>query len=382
VPALSRPSTARRLLAAAREPAVVGDAVQILKCVVAATAAWWLSIAVLHSDQPFLAPWTALLTVHATVYRSLARGVQTTVATVVGVGLSFLVGTFLGVEVWTFALAVLVGMLVSRLPWLRDEGIAVATTAIFVLGSGFGAQAPLLVDRLLEVGFGVAVGVLTNLLILPPLHDRQAALYVDAINRRMGGILVRIGEELEDSWDTDRADAWVAETVAADDQLDSAWRSVRFAHESARLNPRRRVPPARGRRGWREQHLEGGREVGYDEILGRIGEGISHLRHLARTLRESTYAESAWDDEFREGWAAVVRDAGHLIEDPDAEVEPVFDRLDALAQRFSGHDGRPPGDLWPVYGSLITSMRHIVAVVDDVASAREARDETRPNPTT
>src|SRR5699024_3852482 len=139
-----------------------------------------------------------------------------------GVLLSFLIGSFLGVEVWTFALALLVGMAASRLSWIRDEGVAIATTAIFVLGSGFGAQAPLLLDRLLEVGVGVAFGVVVNLLVIPPLRDRQAARYIDSINRRMGAVLMEMAEEFSRSWDTDRADAWAQETQEMQEELASA----------------------------------------------------------------------------------------------------------------------------------------------------------------
>ena len=53
----------------------------------------------------------------------------------------------------------------------------------------------------------------------------------------------------------------------------------------------------------------------YEDILARANEGVSHLLHLARTLREATQG-------------------------------------------------------------LITSVRHIVVVVDDVASSRNARERT------
>jgi len=368
----------RRVSTALRSPEFVTDAVQILKCVVATTAAWWLSVSVLDSELPFLAPWTALLTVHATVYRSLARGVQTTVASSLGVALSFVVGAFLGVSLWTFALAILVGLAGSRLTWIRTEGVAIATTAIFVLGSGFESQEPLLIDRLVEVGVGVAVGVVVNLLLIPPLRDQQASRYVDSMNRRMGDILIDMSSELQGSWDTDSADGWVAQTVAIDQQLESAWQSVRFARESAHMNPRRYLPTSQ--RQGAGAHDSEARDVGYEEILIRITEGVSHLRHMARTLRESAKDQSKWDETFRSEWAQIVGDAGRTIKDPDAEVEPVYDRLRALAARFSGRDGLPPGELWPVYGSLITSVRHIAVVVDDVATAREAREAARSNP--
>jgi len=170
-------STLQSQISAARSPETITAALQILKSVLAATLAWWFSTAILSSALPFLAPWVALLTVHVTVHRSLTLGLQTTVASVLGVGLSFAIGSLLGVHLWTFALALLIGLVAARIPWIRDEGVAVATTAVFVLGSGFGEQAPLLVDRILEVVLGVGIGVVVNLVVVPPLRDRQAARY-------------------------------------------------------------------------------------------------------------------------------------------------------------------------------------------------------------
>ena len=361
--------TLRARLSTLAEPEVVTDLLQIAKGVIAGTTAWWLSMYILDSQLPFLAPWTALLTVHATVHRSLSRGMQTTVASTVGVLLSFMIGAWLGVSVWTFALALLVGLLGARITWIRDEGVAIATTAIFVLGSGFDGQQPLLLDRIIEVALGVIVGVVVNLAVIPPLRHRQASRYVDSINRRMGDVLRDMADEFASSWDTDRAEAWFQETQSMSEELDSAWRTVRFARESEKMNPRTRLTvPSRTRRG-----PSPAADASYEEILARVDEGISHLRHLARTLRDATYDDGEWDSTFRERWVEIVRDAGRAIADPDTEVEPIHDRLTALAADVS-EDGRLPRKSWPLYGSLIASMRHIAVIVDDVASAREARE--------
>lgn len=357
-----------------QRPEFLTDVLQILKTVIAATAAWWVSTSVLESELAFLAPWTALLTVHATVHRSLSRGVQTTIASTIGVGLSFLIGHLLGVSLWTFALALLVGVAAARISWIRDEGIAIATTAIFVLASGFDEQAPLLDDRILEVAVGVAAGLLVNLLIIPPLRDKQAGRYVDSINERMGSVLVSISEEFSDSWDTDKAEAWFQETESMTQELNSAWTVVRFARESRRANPR-------ARQGMQSLQVSSwnAEEASYEEILERADEGISHLRHLARTLREATYTDGEWDHRFRGRWAQIVGDAGRAIADPDAEVASLHENLSSLSAEMSQGEGLP-GDSWPLYGSLISSVRHIVVVVDDVASARQAREGTSENP--
>jgi len=120
------------------------------------------------------------------------------------------------------------------------RGIAIATTAIFVLGSGFGEQAPLLIDRVLEVAVGVGAGVLVNLVIIPPLRERQAARYVDNVNERMGKVLVSVAEEFSRLWETEKADTWFEECESIAFELDSAWEVVYFPRESRRGNPRMR----------------------------------------------------------------------------------------------------------------------------------------------
>ncbi len=359
-----------------RRPEVVTDMLQIAKTVIAATLGWWLSVWVLDSQMPFLAPWAALLTVHATIHRTLARGAQTMVASVAGVALSFVVGHFLGVSLWTFGFAMLAGVVLARVPWIRDEGIAIATTAIFVLGSGFGSQQPFLDERLIELALGVGVGVAVNLLIVPPLRDEQAAIHIDGINRRIGEVLTNMSDEFSTSWDTDRAHVWFVETEAMSRDLDAAWQTVNLANESRQANPRPRLRSLR-RAVLRSRDADAvEEELSPENILRRLDEGVSHLRHLTRTLEAATYDDSRWDDRFRTEWADIVRAAGTAIADPDIGVDSIHDRLDALSVGIADGDDLPK-TAWPLYGALITSVRHIAVIVDDVATAREVRSTAR-----
>ncbi|MEH6380327.1 MAG: hypothetical protein V7768_01220, partial [Dietzia cercidiphylli] len=148
------------------------------------------------------------------------------------------------------------------------------------------------------------------------------------------------------------------------DEVETAWGTVHFARESRRSNPRL----ARERLG----RAQTGRDVDYGEILGRIDEAVSHMRHLIRTLHEATYSDGPWDERFRSEWAGIARDAGHAIADPHAEIDSIHDRLIGLTHAMA-EDDRLPRDSWPVYGSLLTSMFHIAVLIDDVASARSVR---------
>ena len=366
------PGALGRLWAAVSGPEGSTAGLQIAKCVVAATAAWWVSVTFLNTSFPFLAPWVALLTIDATAYRTLSRGVQSTVASLLGIGVASLVGHILGVSLWTYALALLVGLVVARVPWIRDEGVTVATMAIFILSDGFSEQQQQFGDRMLEIGVGVLVGIAVNLLVLPPMRDRQASRYVDSVNHRMGSVLENIGEEFASSWDTDRADAWITETDAITEELNSAWSVVRFARESRRANPRSYLARLRRARAGAGQAPDPA-DANWEDILRRADEGVSHLRNLARTLREASYADSGWDTRFREEWASISRDAGRAVADPDAEVESLSDRLSALTEELSDAGDLPTAH-WPVYGAMITGLDHIITVVDDVASSRHARE--------
>lgn len=346
-------------------PAVQSDALQVFKSALAATVTWWISVNLLHSQLPFLAPWVALMTMQFTVYHTFISGIQTAIASVIGVGLSFVIGTYLDVNVWTFGLAMVIGLIGARVPKLRAEGIGIATTSIFLLASGFDDQQPLLYDRILEILLGVAVAIAINLIIFPPLRDQEANMVVGSLDRRMGEVLQKMADELAEKWNIDNADEWLEEINSINNDLEKAWHSVRFARESRRVNPRKiRI------RGGRPQPTE----TSYETNLTRIDEGIAHLRHLARTLRDTPNIDSDWDPVFQQQWVSLMHDAGVLLADPNQEIDPIRDRLSKLSSEMS-EDKQLASKKWPIYGSLLTSLFHLSALVDDAVTSRKAENE-------
>lgn len=338
---------------------------QLMKMVIAATVAWWISTEFLNTEFPFISPWIALLTVHATAYRSVSRAAQITVASLLGIALAFLVGEFLGVTVWTYALALTVGLLISRLKWIRKEGLDVATMSVFLLSDGFSEQQQNFSDRILELLLGAAVGVVVNLLLFAPMRDRQAGRFVDSVNRRIGDLLTSMSVEFHTSGNAEHASDWVEETRSMSDELDSAWSMVALARESRVANPRAVLteltnPEDPGKASW-------------EEILRRTDESISHLRNLARTLRVAYESGHEWDPDFADSWSELASEIAEAVADPDARVESFAADLDELSRATDGND-RISAEAWPVYGSLIMSLRHIVKIVR-VPSAEENRTE-------
>ncbi len=206
-----------------RDPVLWTDVSQIVKTVGAAVIAWVLALEVFGLAQPFLAPWAALLTVHATVYRTFARGFQQVGAAVLGVLLAFAAGSVFGVSAASLGAMLLIAMLAGSTRALRAESTTAAATALVVLLTGYSDDSGALVARLLDTLIGIVVGLAVNLAVWPPLYDRSAARRVDVIDDRLGVLLTEMARALRDDGDEPDADAWVERTRDLDHDIDTAW---------------------------------------------------------------------------------------------------------------------------------------------------------------
>ncbi len=225
-----------------RTPEFTGSTLHIVKTVIAATLAWWLAVSILDSQIPFLAPWIALMIMMPTVMKSLKHGIQATIASWIGVGLSYLIGSLIGVSLWSLALALFLGMLITKVPGLRTEGFNAATTVIFVLGAGYAEQAPLLDSRSIEVAIGAVVGIVVNMVVMPPKYDREAARDVMDLNARIGTLLVALSEKFKDRWDEAAANQWLDQIDALSSDLSAATTQVEWAQQGRKVNLRTRIP--------------------------------------------------------------------------------------------------------------------------------------------
>src|SRR5688572_4866204 len=231
------------------DPIWWNDVLQLFKTVLAAVAAWVIAASVLDLPQPFLAPWAALLVVHATVYRTFSKGMQQVAATVVAVLLATVVGEAWGLSTWAIALLLVVALVLGSVPWLGAEATTIATTGLVVLTTGFEDDV-MLVARLLDTAIGVAVGLLVNVLVWPPLRRRTAAEALDRVDDGIGELLTDIAASLREGCRDEESAAWIDRTRDLDADLNHAWGLVRQAEESARMNPRRSARAMRDPQEW------------------------------------------------------------------------------------------------------------------------------------
>ena len=191
--------------------------------------------------ESFLAPWAALLTVHATVFGSLKHGVQQVAATFLGVLLAFVAGRSSASARCPSA---------SRCSSAWPPGpcggcgaeTTAAATALIVLTTGYEDETGLLAERLLDTGIGVAVGLLVNLVFWAPLRDRAAAHRVGLLDDEIGALLERVADDLEHERSSEAADRWVERTHQLDDAVGQAGGVLGQARESGKLNPRPAAP--------------------------------------------------------------------------------------------------------------------------------------------
>ncbi|HSE72565.1 MAG TPA: aromatic acid exporter family protein [Nocardioidaceae bacterium] len=340
---------------AMRDPVAWTNVIQVAKTVLAAVLAWVVAVDVFGLPQPFLAPWAALLVVHATVYRSFSRGLQQVAATVLGVLLAWGTGQVLGLDPVALAVMLLVGLLVGLVRGLRAEGTAVAATALIVLTTGYSSEEFLLLGRLFDTGIGVAIGLVVNALMWPPLHDQAAARAIDGIDDQVGELLREIAAGVGPGCGDSDVEAWIERTRELDEEIDRAWGLVRQARESGRLNPRRESWAVR-------------RPGGFGELLDRLEQSLSEIRSMVRTLDHSIADVQEWDPGFRTRWVGLLDEAGAAIVSPDSSrIAEVRHRLMELTTDFSTED--LPARHWPEYGGLILNLRNIVTSMDQVAAA-------------
>jgi uncharacterized membrane protein YccC len=338
---------------------------QIVKTVAAAVLAWVLAVEVLSLPQSFLAPWAALLTVHATVYRTLARGLQQAAAAVAGVLLAFAAGAAgLGVGWPSLALVVLAGLAVGTVRPLRAESTTAAATALVVLLTGYADDGSLLLARLADTFVGIVVGLAVNLAVWPPLRDRRAARRIDDLDDRLGALLRELAGELREHGDTaPDPDRWVERTRALDRGIDDAWADVRSARESGRLNFRREAT----------RRVREAGDLG-DVLLG-IEQAVAETRSMVRTMSRAG-APASWQAPFRDAWVPVLARAARAVQDADAAaLRRVEAELDRLAEASAAHDR--PGAPRPAQGALVVNLHNIVEAMTPVAAVQPVQVRTR-----
>lgn len=252
------------------------DLIRQAKTVVAAMVAWALAHRLLPPTVTTFAPFTAIVALQATLYRSVRECVRYLGAMVLGATLAAGLAALMGIHAWSFGLLALLALAVGRARYLGSQGLQVAVVGFFAFTAGHGR-----IDYIGHLAGSVALGALcglsAHLLLAPARHLRHrqqavADLY-EGLRQVVAELASAVGEggapsrEQVGRWRRD------CDRVAADAPRVRA--SVDAEAENSRLNPRR----ADGR----------DRDVlpRAQEAARAAGRSAAHLRSALRSLSHS-----------------------------------------------------------------------------------------------
>ena len=344
---------------------------QVLKAAAAAVLAWQVAVLLLHSEQPFLAPLAALITVHATVYRSVRGAAQLVVAVLAGVLLAFLAARTLGLEWYSLAGVLTVALFLGRWHRLGDSGLQVPITALLAMTAGGGTQDSALEGRVVETLIGAVIGAGVNLLVMPPVHLRDGRQSIASIAGGVARLMHAVATGLRDDWDRDAARDWLDRARRLDGYVRDARETVDRGRESLRLNPR--APADR---------------VPVDTAAMSLAvDSLEHVAVQCRSIASTLLDTRSAADERRPSGDFLLRYADVL--------DNMGDAFDALADERTGDSElegvrgavRLGGDGWrdlreliadqqvhltgslPAYGSLLTDAERVLDELERAESA-------------
>ena len=346
------------------DPVFWTDVIQLVKTVVAAMLAWFIVADLLHLPQSFLAPWSALLVVHATVYRTFSQGAVQVGGAVLGVLVSWAIGNAMGLDLWSVGVLLVVGLAIGALPWFEGQSTAVAATGLIVLTTGFANDDSMLLTRLLDTAIGIGVGLVVNAVVWPPLRRRTAVSAMDSLDDDIGELLMDMAEELKKGVTQEGVEEWVRRTRDLDNNIDHAWALVRQASESARLNPRRAAGELKDPKQW-------------IDLLRRTDQAVSEIRSMARTHLHALADNQEWQSDFRDALVTVMHTGGTALMEADRErIDDCRRSLDDLVRMVAEHE--PMSTLWPVYGGILINLRNIFEAMGVVADANPMQQPPTP----
>ncbi|MFB7463574.1 aromatic acid exporter family protein [Streptomyces sp. NPDC056224] len=222
----------RQFVQRRQEPAVT----QALRSTAAAVVSYVVALQLSSEPAPLTAPLTALLVVQVTLYTTLTTGVRRVNSVVAGVVIAIGFSALVGLTWWSLGLIILASLVIGRVVKAGEFVPEVAISAMLVLGVTRVADTAW--DRVLETLIGAAVGLLFNVLFVPPVWVQPASDAITDLAARMRTLLQHIGGELGGSTTVAEAAARLHEARRLDNDITQVDAALRQAEDSLRLNPR------------------------------------------------------------------------------------------------------------------------------------------------
>jgi uncharacterized membrane protein YgaE (UPF0421/DUF939 family) len=309
------------------------------------------------ADYPYYAPLGALVAMYENVAGSMRQGVQALAGLAIGVGLAFVLFILGSPTPLNVGIVMAFGVILAGLPKIGAGRDWIPTAALLVLLVGGHNPDQFSFGYLLQMGAGVTVGILVNLLVFPPLHFRAAALSIAELRLALAQQLWDMAKALKESWPPEHED-WSRRS----DGLAASARSVRLAVQKAdasrQANPRRRLHPRDIERDYRN--------------LRDLERVTFHVQDVTQVLSDVIWAEDTpfvVPDEYAAPLADAMAAVGDVLrsveeESPDRQSEHV-DAADAAVNELTARIGAEESvtDAPSAVESILLSLHRMLRVV-------------------
>ncbi|MFJ7272640.1 aromatic acid exporter family protein [Streptomyces sp. NPDC099050] len=271
----------------------------------AAMVAWTLARYFLPAAVATFAPYTAMVALQATVYRSLRDCAQYALAMALGATLAAALAAGAGIHGWTFGLLTLAALWLGHVLRLGQQGNQVAIVGFFAFSSGQG-RIDYIGHLAASVAIGAVCGLAAHLVLAPARHARHrqtaaADLYAE-MSKRVGGLADTFEATIPDA---DRVRQWRRDWHRLARDCQTLQRNIDTEEENSLLNPRRSFEGA-------------ARALPRTRASITIAQrSLDHLRSITRTL---DYAIDSQEIEnlppsFRTGFCSVLRTSASAMQE-------------------------------------------------------------------
>lgn len=333
------------------------------KTALAGTAAWYIGhlLPGETADFAYYAPLGALIAMAPTLMDSMRSSLQTVAGLALGIVIAWSLITT-GAPGWAVVpIALAVGTILAGLPILGTSRDYVPIAALFVLIIGGANANDFSVGYLLQMGLGMAIGIVVNLVVAPPLPTDDAAVAISSLRQAGTNTLDAMADSLGAG---NRESGWTEELAALETRLSDAATAVRNAREGSRANPRTR---------W--NHYDVDEDLEDVAALRRIRMHLSALGAILRGSEQEKPLSALVDDEGRdlasrllsalarscERWDDDKR--GATTTDADADADTVAD----LERRLRAHAA--PTDAQPLVSAFAVAAGRLSEEIADRAAS-------------
>ena len=321
---------------------------QVVKSAAATIAAWLLAGWIVPGQLPVFAAIAALLVVQPSINQSLSKALERSIGVIAGVVIALLLGLLLGSPSWIVLVAILVAMLVA---WVfratPGTGNQVAISAMLVLALG-SSSPEYAFARIVETLIGVAIGIIVNALIVPPVLVEPARRDVGMLGAEVGASLDRLAAALPERQSSAALHELLLTVRLLRPMRDAAEASIIAGEETLTLNPRR------------SRHRAELADLRH--LLDRLSPIVTQVIGMTRAYFDH-YDDEIADEPAVPAIAEQLRRAGHdvrlLVQ--LAEVAPEPEALTSIIPALTAPlVVRPPAsDHWILIGSLMEDLRRI-----------------------